>query len=985
MRASRTPNSEEFIIDETSLLKDIGDSTNPKEAAPTVIRQHTAGLSPRAPLSQQQKTAEKGDTHPPAEPIVQKEAQCNIHSITSETLIDNAEQSRSQPPGEDGFHPLNPVSCLAKLPTSAADLAPKDRNQASPVKSILSHTTVAAHRGSAHHVESEVPSRSADVSRITNAAKPDQIKDADELIPHGPDLGDGALGTPQLSEDTPHGSDERRGNGRMGIRPRKSKEQKQAEKDRAAAAQAALDRGEELPREIQLIERSSLPAKRNMEKTVRIPNVLTTVSLNPRDSAQPSPILGDATVAGCSDGRPHNASSRQTGLEPTSSQSPHSTSIAASPSIVARENLPRAAESDPIVADTQHDSASGEHAVSIPTTSSSTEQAVPRTPSKKWTAEEDAILVEARKKGMDWDPIAVKYFPTQSGNSCRKRHERIKFQPMENHCSVEGAHRDGNDGSDNIENTTTLSLSKPDEVITAQNSRLSDKYVSSTGEQFDHDPDVTWPRLIARALWEAPDYSAFSDEVQLGLAEPCLKYPVTGKLSKTWKTSVSATLSCHFKKLPASRSDPPNKRCLWTFIDLKKPGKEKAYDPPPTWLQSVPGSFPYWVPLNPEQAQAIKSGQLSQAGKSSRLRKPFEPDRQVSTFNRPNLLVDTARKEPGPTSNVSSPLSSVNSALISPDATVVPRTTRRRTDVPESLKSLVEADGDSRTKEQASRPITRTSDTRASASRKRNASPSTGSHNTIDPLSDAGYLSSKRQRLERHSNSGPGVTALAHRTANRISSSLTTTQAAVGGPNSGVVQVGYAELDELELPSGFTHDAKPAEDDETYRDAYYKVSRFLQKNKSKYAVRDFYATQADDDPLKPAFDYEAKMSEIRARPGRKTAIGNPLSRLLHRDPTNVHRETEIPDKRQHWRKDNPGAEQGKNGNRKLPRKKPGTVELNAMDLDSTLGGQLEMFDTFQHMLNMPTEAVPVVDHGDLAYREVATVSSPSKKSCKEIC
>ena len=66
--------------------------------------------------------------------------------------------------------------------------------------------------------------------------------------------------------------------------------------------------------------------------------------------------------------------------------------------------------------------------VSIPTSSSSAEKAVSRSPSKKWTPEEDEVLVEARKRGMNWDPIAAKYFPKQSGNSCRKRHERLMFQ-----------------------------------------------------------------------------------------------------------------------------------------------------------------------------------------------------------------------------------------------------------------------------------------------------------------------------------------------------------------------------------------------------------------------------------------------------------------------------------------------------------------------------------------------------------------------------
>ena len=54
------------------------------------------------------------------------------------------------------------------------------------------------------------------------------------------------MGSFQMSDDT---RDSRRGSkgARMSTRPRKSKEQKQAEKDQAAAAQAALERGEDLP------------------------------------------------------------------------------------------------------------------------------------------------------------------------------------------------------------------------------------------------------------------------------------------------------------------------------------------------------------------------------------------------------------------------------------------------------------------------------------------------------------------------------------------------------------------------------------------------------------------------------------------------------------------------------------------------------------------------------------------------------------------
>ncbi|KAF2404778.1 SNF2 family DNA-dependent ATPase domain-containing protein [Trichodelitschia bisporula] len=67
-----------------------------------------------------------------------------------------------------------------------------------------------------------------------------------EVTPHGPNLEGGTMSTFQAS-DEPKEAPRRGRAGRQSTRPRKSKEQKQAEKDAAAAAQAALDRGEELP------------------------------------------------------------------------------------------------------------------------------------------------------------------------------------------------------------------------------------------------------------------------------------------------------------------------------------------------------------------------------------------------------------------------------------------------------------------------------------------------------------------------------------------------------------------------------------------------------------------------------------------------------------------------------------------------------------------------------------------------------------------
>jgi DNA helicase INO80 len=70
-------------------------------------------------------------------------------------------------------------------------------------------------------------------------------KDIREVTPHAPNLEGGTMSSFQASDDLlPSG---KRKGGRSGGRLKKSKEQKQAEKDAAAAGQAALDRGDDLP------------------------------------------------------------------------------------------------------------------------------------------------------------------------------------------------------------------------------------------------------------------------------------------------------------------------------------------------------------------------------------------------------------------------------------------------------------------------------------------------------------------------------------------------------------------------------------------------------------------------------------------------------------------------------------------------------------------------------------------------------------------
>ncbi|KAL9535978.1 hypothetical protein SMMN14_00951 [Sphaerulina musiva] len=42
-----------------------------------------------------------------------------------------------------------------------------------------------------------------------------------------------------------------------------------------------------------------------------------------------------------------------------------------------------------------------------------------------WSSSDDEILLQARASGLNWQPIANRYFPNKSANACRKRHERL--------------------------------------------------------------------------------------------------------------------------------------------------------------------------------------------------------------------------------------------------------------------------------------------------------------------------------------------------------------------------------------------------------------------------------------------------------------------------------------------------------------------------------------------------------------------------------
>ena len=99
-------------------------------------------------------------------------------------------------------------------------------------------------------------------------------KDIRELTPHAPNLEGGTMTTFNASDDLILAGGKRKG-GRSGGRLKKSKEQKQAEKDAAAAGQAAIDRGDDLPM-IAPREEARLDALKSRSQTEDLaPAVLT--------------------------------------------------------------------------------------------------------------------------------------------------------------------------------------------------------------------------------------------------------------------------------------------------------------------------------------------------------------------------------------------------------------------------------------------------------------------------------------------------------------------------------------------------------------------------------------------------------------------------------------------------------------------------------------------------------------------------------------
>ncbi len=63
--------------------------------------------------------------------------------------------------------------------------------------------------------------------------------------------------------------------------------------------------------------------------------------------------------------------------------------------------------------------------LTLPPTNTGPLPAQHRASSGAWTVQDDNTLLAARASGQNWSQIQAQYFPTKTGNACRKRHERL--------------------------------------------------------------------------------------------------------------------------------------------------------------------------------------------------------------------------------------------------------------------------------------------------------------------------------------------------------------------------------------------------------------------------------------------------------------------------------------------------------------------------------------------------------------------------------
>ncbi|SLM34378.1 myb family transcription factor [Lasallia pustulata] len=84
--------------------------------------------------------------------------------------------------------------------------------------------------------------------------------------------------------------------------------------------------------------------------------------------------------------------------------------------------MPKASKAAPVPSSQHRPAPYPTSANNAPLTASTNDQ---RAPASAWNESDDNQLIEARKQGLAWQPIAKTYFPSKTANACRKRHERL--------------------------------------------------------------------------------------------------------------------------------------------------------------------------------------------------------------------------------------------------------------------------------------------------------------------------------------------------------------------------------------------------------------------------------------------------------------------------------------------------------------------------------------------------------------------------------
>ncbi|KAL1629676.1 hypothetical protein SLS56_005329 [Neofusicoccum ribis] len=153
-----------------------------------------------------------------------------------------------------------------------------------------------------------------------------------------------------------------------------------------------------------------------------------------------------------------------------------------------------------------------------------------------------------------------------------------------------------------------------------------------------------------------------------------------------------------------------------------------------------------------------------------------------------------------------------------------------------------------------------------------------------------------------------------------------------------------------------------------------------------YSVKDLFAAAPEYDPANALWDRDAKIAEIKARPSRKARFTQRLAfARLERSPHALHNEVDRPLPKAYKAPpfNRPGSGYGNSNSREF---RFGEVDSRDADMrdatetaahSQTTNGMIEssdpskpeIFDTLEELLDLPTNLIPTLYDGRLAYRD----------------